>query len=230
MKKRTHFATAAAIAVLAMVCITLSACGATQANAQSAAKTSDLAIRRTNEIVSSIDKLEHGHFMFPSAFDEGFTQEGPIMMKGFMRSFRKKSQYCEYIDSLDNLYLLCARVSRKNDEISQKIEEIKVLINETRKLSKDLKKSKLGHSTELYRGIEMQSIYTRRNAERLYTNRASLKNHIKSFSKDTESMDIKAKTLRYELLLQRMDARLMLLEAIKSDLQCLNGLICKAVC
>ena len=206
----------------------LTGCG--KMNAKTTVRTADLTIKRTAEVLGSLENIQDKQFKFPAAFDKDFAQTQTLKTKQKRARYQRANKYDEYIDKLDGLYLTCAEISEKNAQIAAKSAEIRDLLARTKELRNQLKnnQSTLDNPQDLYTEIEAQCVSTRQNLERLYSDRRSITKQIKTLP-NTNNMNVDVANVRYERIVQRLDYRLQLLDTIKSDLEKLNQKLCTAL-
>jgi len=202
-------------AVLIAAGVTLSACS--NSNAASAIRSSDNTAKRVASVVKVMDKVETTHFKFPSVFGDEFE----ALASPVSADLNRPQKYSDYISRMDNLYGTCAEISAINEQIKQRITEIKQENSETKRLAQQLKISKAGKAN--YAAIERQNADTRRELGRLYKHRGKLAKSTKRLPDTGNNINVDAMTARYSALKDKLEERLNLLTAVKERIQDVNS-------
>ena len=228
----------------------LSGCG--EANASSAGRTVDMAAMRTNEIVESIENPSDKDFEFPRAFGNDFSgaRENRANFIDPFNSWRKDRRgenridpekrrqhitrpkaYREYIDKMDDLYLICADISERNAEIKAKRNTIKAEAAQSKTLSNEIKTKRLasGIDAEVYEDIEAQCADILTKAKRIQSERTRATDAIRDFPMRGDNLNVAAETERYTKILKALDRRLGALAELEVAIAKVNCEMCTAL-
>ena len=207
-------------AILITAAVTMTACG--DSTAASAARTGDNTAKRIDSVVKSMDTATDKQFNFPSAFGDDFAMmncENGVCVPVTQQSQRPQ-KYNAYVNRLDELYNMCAGISMLNAQIKQCLTEIKLENNETKRLAKELRKTKADR--ENYVAIERQHSDTKSNLDRLYKHRGQITKSTKRLPNSGDNINVEAMTARYSAIKDKLEHRHRLLVAVKESIQDAN--------
>ena len=223
MKK---FAIITALSLVITVAVALGTSGCAKVDAKSAAHETNLMVRRTADVLKSLESIENSQFKFPNAFDKGFLKTNQIREKHSRHQKMRSSsdEYDNYLEKLDDLYLICSEISDKNEQIASKTAQIRDLVSVTRDLTKQLYdgRKELENNNEIYEEIKAQSVSTRQNLERLFSDRRSITKQIRQLP-DTNNMNVNLSNVRFERIRERINYRIEMLDAVINNLEKLNN-------
>ena len=199
-----------AVAVTATILLLHTAGGG--ANAASATRTVKAMSARSTEVIKCVETLDAEDFAFPQWCENRAT-------------------FGDYVKSLGRLYNLCAVIDLKNAEIEQKRAEIVDLMAKSKELGDRVYKERknLDAGREEYRDIEHLCLRMRENIEGVSYERKSVTKSLRDHKKGANGFDVADATYKYETIMQRLDARIVKLDAIKSDVEKLCHKLCMAL-
>jgi hypothetical protein len=128
-----------------------------------------------------------------------------------------------FYDRLDDLYVLCADISAANEKCKEVAEEIKIESAQLRQLAAELKSG-----NQSGKGVFEQ--FNRLNAEMgdavaaLYKDRGAIQNKLRAIPKNQgSSIDVESETQRYLMIMNKVEARLAMLQNAHNKIKELNA-------
>jgi len=225
MRKRKKWVLAST-AILLAVTIGLTACG--KSDAASAARVSDNTTRRVDAVVKTVGNTNEDQFRFPQAFGGEFEDARELRGTRRYGHRNRPDRYRAYLDGLDDLYIICAEISQTNAQIAARLEEIKHENAETKSLSKEMKRARKSrtvkqHREETFISIERKNQDAKRSLDKLYKERKSVSKQTRQLPRPSDNLNVETMTERYHIVLDKLQKRLELLTAVKTDLAQINN-------
>ena len=128
-----------------------------------------------------------------------------------------------FLDKLDDLYILCADISAANEKCKKAIEDIKIASTELKSNAKAIKKSDIDNKQTFTQFKDANSELDSA-VKKLQSDRNNIKNRIKELPKNSKSsIDVDSLTMRYMMIMNKVETRLKLLEDTKEKIANLNN-------
>lgn len=139
-----------------------------------------------------------------------------------------------YLDSLDDLYVLCADVSCANGNCNQKVLEIKKGAAELKELAAELRQTNIQKNNQnaaTFDSLNKHNAELKKALNVLNRDRGRLSTRVKNLPKDTGSMSVENANLRYTTVMNKVEERMKMLnevcESINKLCDCLTSLLGK---
>lgn len=213
MKKRIFV-----IAMATVILFSLSACNANSASAAGSAGINTA--NRINTTLTSLESLSDRDFNFPAALGEDYYQDAESAEK-----YTARNNYNSFYKKVDDLYVLCADVRATNEKCKEVCAKIKSETAQLKKLSKELKKDN-NNKQDKKRYALLNSINKEvvKADNELRKDRGRVRNRLKGLPKgDVTSIDVEKTTMRYMMVMNKVETRLKLLENTLAELEKMNA-------
>ena len=133
-----------------------------------------------------------------------------------------------YLDKVDDLYVLCADIVAANNAIAQTSADIKSESIRMKQTSVQLKAAKTDKKDMDLKKFNDQHARFGSNLNKLSSDKNNVKKRVKKLPKAGASLDVDAANKRYLAVMGRLETRLKLLDAVKTDMQLMNQSLCEA--
>jgi hypothetical protein len=128
------------------------------------------------------------------------------------------SAKANYLQKLDDLYILCADIAAANERCNVIIGNIQRENAETKSLSKALKQSTTaGGSKADYVAFNKAKMQLDKDIAALHRDRGNVKSRLRKLPKNQDYMNLEVNTARYNMVLNKIESRLKLLETVEES-------------
>jgi|GEM_PF-4525717 len=172
---------------------------------------------RISATVSKLESLTDKDFKFPAMLGEDYYLNQDAAQQ-YMSHHSKNAFY----KKVDDLYALCADIKTANEQCNQLTAQIKKEAAELKNLSKELKKHQKQFKKQDF--AEFNSIKKEliKADAQLRGDRNRIKSRLKSVPDQSSDIKIEDSTMRYMMIMSKLDKRLGLLKSEQEKLVRLN--------
>ena len=218
MRKFLVFGLCVMVAVLMVGCSVSSAAGASRA--------ANATAKRADAVVGRLESVNQEEFNFPTAFGTDNFFVGGGVHAGY-----EPGHFClselnfdnparvEFMNKLDDLYILCADITAANNAQARLIESVKHETAQMRILASELATMKFKHDWSEFNKVNKDVDETLRL---LNKDRNAVAKKLKILPRSSVNINPEAMFTRYSVVMDRLDNRVEMLEDLLCGLQKMN--------